>query len=480
MIENTLRPIYTSLSTDKKVVKGELQCMALGTGMKCLPESKVPLANGNVLHDWHAEVVALRSLNRFLLEECLKLATDNSQDEDRAESKYITWVSENTTDSDLPPKPNLPNLLGEPPLIPPCERSESGRRIHQRFKIRDEVKLHMYCSEAPCGDASMELTMAAQDDATPWALPPPPAPLATVERKDDEEGQDSRIESPGHRQKRERDGYQISPSKTAAAPSPSLPGRANFSLLGIVRRKPSRPDAPATLSKSCSDKLATKQLTSVLNSLTSLLIHPSNAYLSTFTIPKSQYVPEAWERCFGRTGRLQRLGQRLDNVYEGDYMRAAGYWFKPFGVLTTEREFAYSRRTKSSSAEKEEMNPKPSNIACSWSPYHEETIIGGVLQGAPSKFPVPDKAASAVSRRRLWKVQRAVMVALVGEGWNEMRVQPYGGGGPRGFIVEGKSEENWLCTVRYKVKSFARRVMMKEEEWVENKRDSEWCLEERD
>ncbi len=55
----------------------------------------------------------------------------------------------------------------------------------------------MYCSEAPCGDASMELVMEAQEDATPW-------PIASHD-----------------------DG---SPTQ--------LLGRGSFSQLGIVRRKP--------------------------------------------------------------------------------------------------------------------------------------------------------------------------------------------------------------------------------------------------
>ena len=51
-----------------------LTCAALATGMKCLPHSKIPHANGNVLHDSHAEVLAIRAFNRFLVDECEELA----------------------------------------------------------------------------------------------------------------------------------------------------------------------------------------------------------------------------------------------------------------------------------------------------------------------------------------------------------------------------------------------------------------------
>ncbi|KAG6029845.1 hypothetical protein E4U41_000259 [Claviceps citrina] len=53
---------------------GNLTCLALATGMKCLPAAKVADANGNVIHDWHAEVLAMRAFNRFLLDECLASA----------------------------------------------------------------------------------------------------------------------------------------------------------------------------------------------------------------------------------------------------------------------------------------------------------------------------------------------------------------------------------------------------------------------
>lgn len=101
-----MRPLVYCLSTDLP-----------RTGMKCLPSNKIPEANGTVLHDWHAEVVALRSINRFLLEECRRISL--SKDEP---SKYIR---RRRTDEITPSN-------------------------FQPFTIKEDVKLHMYCSEAPC------------------------------------------------------------------------------------------------------------------------------------------------------------------------------------------------------------------------------------------------------------------------------------------------------------------------------------------
>lgn len=85
--------------------------------MKCLPQSKIPRAQGVVLHDWHAEILAIRSFNRFLLEECYALALSEKQS-----SEYVRLrSSEERTEEDFQP-----------------------------FALKDDIDLHMYCSEAPC------------------------------------------------------------------------------------------------------------------------------------------------------------------------------------------------------------------------------------------------------------------------------------------------------------------------------------------
>jgi tRNA-specific adenosine deaminase 1 len=201
----------------------------------------------------------------------------------------------------------------------------------------------------------MELTIAAQDDNTPWALPP---------------------ESPN------RD------ISIATDLEMSLKGRGYFSELGIVRRKPSRPDAPPTLSKSCSDKLALKQCTSLLSSPVSLLISPENAYLRSLTLPESQYSVSACERAFGPCGRMAPLHSRK---WDG------GYRYHPFQIRTAKSEFSFSRRGGSSSSEK----LVPSNLAAAWTPYGEETLIGGVRQGRKQFDP---RGAGMMCKRNMWKL----------------------------------------------------------------------------
>jgi tRNA-specific adenosine deaminase 1 len=140
----------------------------LRTGMKCLPRSKIQQANGTVLHDWHAEILAVRAFNRFLIYECAAVANLNFS------SRYVRRRKADSVTESSP----------------------------QLFVIGDDVSIYMYCSEAPCGDASMELIMRGQDDPTPWEVPP--------------SNQD--------------------PNETGD----SLRGRGYFSELGIVRRKPGK------------------------------------------------------------------------------------------------------------------------------------------------------------------------------------------------------------------------------------------------
>ena len=136
--------------------------------MKCLPVAKVPQASGFVLHDWHAEILALRAFNQFLLHECLKLAKSPSSTSSVVRRREVLELR--------------------------------GCRSPQPFALCEDVKIYMYCSEVPCGDASMELIMEAQDDATPWP----------IEDRNVEDEVDSVI----------------------------LNGRGYFSELGKVRRKP--------------------------------------------------------------------------------------------------------------------------------------------------------------------------------------------------------------------------------------------------
>ena len=45
-----------------------------------------------------------------------------------------------------------------------------GDKKRRPFRIKEGIKLFVLSTELPCGDASMETVMAAQEDSTPWPL----------------------------------------------------------------------------------------------------------------------------------------------------------------------------------------------------------------------------------------------------------------------------------------------------------------------
>ena len=157
-----------------------------------------------------------------------------------------------------------------------------------------------------------------------------------------------------------------------------------------------RPDSPPTLSKSCSDKLALKQCTSLLSSLASLLIFPNNVYLNKLILPSSQYVPSACERSFGPNGRMVSATQTKWKVC---------YQYRPFEVICTNKEFKHSRRR----SDIEVLTPKASNISTLWTPRFHETMINGVLQGRKQTDP---RGASSVCRARIWRAVLDVAALL--------------------------------------------------------------------
>lgn len=196
----------------------------------------------------------------------------------------------------------------------------------------------------------MELTMAAQEDATPWESTGP-----TIENM------------------------------------AALSGREFFSQLGIVRRKPARRDAPPTLSKSCSDKLSLRQCTSLLSSLSSLLIEPGNVYIEALIVPSSQCNGNGFMRAFSAEGRMSALN---DTEWQGQYS------FRPFKVEKTDVEFEYSKRSISAKTKR----ISASNVAAAWSRSGvQESIVGGVIQGSKAN---DVKGASRMSRRQMWASSR--------------------------------------------------------------------------
>nr|GAT53807.1 tRNA-specific adenosine deaminase 1-like [Mycena chlorophos] len=156
--------------------------ISLATGTKCLAAEKLPVEEA--LHDSHAEVLARRGAVRWLLEEIARIKQGSCES---------LWIDRNDSEE-------------------------------ISFKLRGGVRLGFYVSTVPCGDASMGLLAATQDEEMA-ALKSTPSSLPSS----------------------------ISSTNTSTSISR---GRNNYTLLGVLRTKPARADAPSTASMSCSDKIA--------------------------------------------------------------------------------------------------------------------------------------------------------------------------------------------------------------------------------
>ena len=137
---------YTLLAgfavTDDAVPDAPPRVVALGTGTKCLPaSSRCP--RGEALSDSHAEVIARRAFVRFLYDELERATSDDGDGETKrdatdANASIVEWVATTTTTTTTTP-----------------------------FRLRGGVRVHLYATQSPCGDASIfELADAQKQSAS--------------------------------------------------------------------------------------------------------------------------------------------------------------------------------------------------------------------------------------------------------------------------------------------------------------------------
>lgn len=206
-------PEWTVLAGLVTLQGDKIEVISVATGVKALPDDVRRYSKGWMVHDMHAEILCLRMLNYVVTEDVLN--------ERQGKGMHL------------------------------LERGE------KRLRLRKDLKLCLYISEPPCGDASMSYVAQGREA---WEEPP---------------SKKTKIQQLGlHR------------------------GRESFDVLGVVRTKPGRADSKVTLSKSCSDKLCLRQETGVLNSINSAFVEP--VYLDFIALPEAKFQQADFDRCFGR------------------------------------------------------------------------------------------------------------------------------------------------------------------------------------
>lgn len=104
----------------------EAWVVASATGTKCTTER----CNGCIVHDAHAEVLARRGLLRVLWNEIMQRKP--SRDLGNSSRSLLKMV-EGKSDTSL----------------------LAGKSLRRQFHLRNDLRLHLYVSDAPCGDASI-------------------------------------------------------------------------------------------------------------------------------------------------------------------------------------------------------------------------------------------------------------------------------------------------------------------------------------
>lgn len=383
-----------------------------------------------MLHDSHAEILALRALNHTLLSECHALLRDGL-------NNYTSSFVRRRNSNEI-------------------ERAWEGNEPLQPFQIKEDVQIWMFCTEAPCGDASMEVLIAEQEIVFGGEAPIPWTRETSVTNQNVDE--------------------------VAESGSPLLlDGRGYFSELGVVRRKPSRSDALQSLSKSCTDKLTLRQVVSLLSSPASLLIAPSrSAYLNTLLLPQEQFSAVACTRAFSGAGRLASFSGKV---------WPKGYTFQPFEVRileSTGHEFEFAKPRNGA-----EKITKPGNISAVWTcgpggkgTGINEVLINGVKQGYKQTSD-DERKASTICRRGMWSLVREIMDLLTKER-----------GGNTEIAVENSFElpfkvmtelETAVKVQTYRELKESRFTLKRREVkrlvteglggWIENARDCDWNLD---
>ncbi|KAI3404793.1 hypothetical protein KGF56_002423 [Candida oxycetoniae] len=111
---------WTVLASVVAIVGEQIHPITLATGVKVLPNSVRSYSRGMIVHDMHAEILALRLFNFFILEECTK--------------KDSFWV----------------------------------KQLEGKFRFLETAQLALFVTEPPCGDLSMKNLSALLASNEPW------------------------------------------------------------------------------------------------------------------------------------------------------------------------------------------------------------------------------------------------------------------------------------------------------------------------